>query len=208
MNSGIDRIDVSAIVSTVVAAAGVIASLKFDPTTGTVMTAAGVIATAGFGYLKARRAEAATRKNAIDVANISAGATIDTNSKTVLVQTVTAERAKWRSELREVVTELTALLRASARSETVEWQKVDRLRSGVRLRLNPKGRGAAPTGFDEHPLDRLIHADLDALGQAGPAGTGQHDGIADRLERHMADLLKQEWDVSKDEAETGKLKDG
>ncbi|KQN14082.1 hypothetical protein [Sphingomonas sp. Leaf30] len=205
---GLDRTDLSAIASTVVAVVGVVASLKIDPTIGTVTTAVGVIATTGFGYLKARRAEAATRKNAIDVANISAGATIDTNAKTVLVQTVTAERAKWRSELREVVTELTALLRASARGETFEWQEVDRLRGGVRLRLNPKGRGAAPTGVDEHPLDRLIHADLDALGQTGPAGTGQHDGIADRLELHMADLLKQEWDVSKDEAVTGKLKGG
>lgn len=205
---GLDRTDLPAIASTVVATAGVVASLKFDPTIGTVITAIGVIATAVLGYVKARRAEAATRQNAIDVANISASAMIGTNAKTVLVQTVTAERAKWRSELREVVTDLTALLRASARGETVDWQKVDRLRSGVRLRLNPKGRGAVPTGVDGHPLDRVIHADLDALGQAGPAGTGEHHGIADRLERHMADLLKQEWDVSKDEAVSGKLKGG
>lgn len=203
---GFDRTDVPAIASTVVAAAGVVASLKFDPTIGMVMTAVGVIATAVLGYVKARRAEAATRKNAIDVANISASATIDTNSKTVLVQTVTAERAKWRSELREVVTELTALLRSSARNATVDWMKVDQLRSGVRLRLNPAGRGLVPAGVDAHPKDRLIHADLDALGQAGPTGTGQHADIADQLERHMADLLKQEWDVSKDEAVTGRLK--
>lgn len=206
MNSKIDRIDVSAIASTVVAAAGVVASLKFDPTIGTVMTAIGVIATAVFGYLKARVAEAATRKNAIDVAHISAGATIDTNAKTVLVQTVTAERAKWRSELREIVTELTALLRASTWNETVDWMKVDQLQSGVRLRLNPAGWGPAPSGVNEHPKDRLIHADLDALDQAGSTGNGQHAGVADQLERHMAELLKQEWDVSKDEAVKGKLK--
>lgn len=203
---GLDRTDLPAIASTIVATAGVVASLKFDPTIGTVLTGLGVIATAVLGYVKARRAEAATRRNAIDVANISANATIDTNAKTVLVQTVTAERAKWRSELREVVTNLTALLRASARGEVIDWQEVDRLRGGVRLRLNPKGREAAPTGGDGHSLDRVIHADLDALGQVRPTGAAQHDEIADRLERHMADLLKQEWDVSKDEAVSGKLK--
>ena len=144
---GLDRTDLPAIASTVVATAGVVASLKFDPTIGTVLTAIGVIATALLGYVKARRAEAATRQSAIDVANVSASATIGTNAKTVLVQTVTAERAKWRSELREVVTDLTALLRASARGEAIDWQKVDRLRGGVRLRLNPKGRGEAPTGI-------------------------------------------------------------
>lgn len=202
----LDRSDLIVVVSSVVAAAGVVSSLTFDKTLGTIMTAAGVILTAIFGYLKARRAEASARQNALDVAGISAGAAIDTNAKTVLVQTVTAERAKWRSELREVVSELSALLRASARNEDVKWQKVDQLRSGVRLRLNPAGRGPAPTGIDKHEMDRQIHDDLDALDQAGHDGKAQLAVIAERLERHMADILKQEWDVSKVEAVTGKLK--
>jgi hypothetical protein len=206
MTVELDRSDLTVVVSSVVAAAGLVSSLTFDKTLGTIMTAAGVIVTAIFGYLKARRAEASARRNALDVAGISAGAAIDTNAKTVLVQTVTAERAKWRSELREVVTELTALLRASAKNEEVIWQKVDQLRSGVRLRLNPAGRGPAPIGIDKHEKDRQIHDDLDALDQAGHDGKAQHAVIAERLERHMADILKQEWDVSKVEAVTGKLK--
>jgi hypothetical protein len=125
---------------------------------------------------------------------------------TVLVQTVTAERAKWHSELREVVTELVALLHASGRGEAIEWQKVDRLRSGVRLRLNPAGRDPAPCGGDRHEKDRHIHSDLDALAAAGPTGQTAHAAITESLERHMAELLKGEWDVSKDEAVTGKLK--
>ncbi|KKW92510.1 hypothetical protein [Sphingobium chungbukense] len=201
-----DRSDLTVVVSSIVAAAGLVSSLTFDKTLGTIMTAGGVILTAIFGYLKARRAETSARRNALDVASISASAAIDTNAKTVLVQTVTAERAKWRSELREVVTELTALLRASARDEEVIWQKVDQLRSGVRLRLNPAGRGPAPTGIDKHEKDRQIHNDLDALDQAGPNSKAQHAVIAERLERHMADILKQEWDVSKVEAVKGKLK--
>lgn len=206
MADGLERSDVGVAISSVVAAAGVIATLKFDATFGTIATAVGVIATAILGYLKARRAEASARKNALDVAGISAGAAIETNSKTVLVQTVTAERAKWRSELREVVTELVALLHASSRGDPVDWQKVDRLRSGVRLRLNPAGREPAPTAGDRHEKDRRIHGDLDALASAGLTGTTAHAGIADDLERHMAELLKGEWDVSKDEAVTGKLK--
>lgn len=206
MTVELDRSDLTVVVSSVVAAAGLVSSLTFDKTLGTSMTAAGVIVTAIFGYLKAHRAEASARRNALDVAGISAGAVIDTNAKTVLVQTVTAERAKWRSELREVVTELTALLRASAKNEEVIWQKVDQLRSGVRLRLNPAGRGPAPIGIGKHEKDRQIHDDLDALDQAGRDGKAQHAVIAERLERHMADILKQEWDVSKVEAVTGKLK--
>lgn len=206
MADGFERSDIGVAVSSIVAAAGVIATLKFDTTLGTIATAAGVIVTAVLGYLKARRAEASARKNALDVAGISAGAAIETNSKIVLVQTVTAERAKWRSELREVVTELVALLHASGRNETVEWQKVDQLRSGVRLRLNPAGRDPAPCGGDRHEKDRHIHGDLDALAAAGPTGQTAHAAIAESLERHMAELLKGEWDVSKDEAVTGKLK--
>src|SRR3569623_474192 len=205
MSWSFDRSDITVAISSVVAAIGVVSTLTFDKTLGTIMTAAGVILTASFGYLKARSAESATRKNALDVAGISAGAVIDTNAKTVLVQTVTAERAKWRSELREIVTELVALLRASTRREKVDWQRVDRLRSGVRLRLNPAGRKPAPAGGDRHENDRLIHGDLDELTNAGKAGKPAHAGIADDLERHMAELLKGEWDVSKEEAVTGRL---
>jgi hypothetical protein len=205
MSGDLDRSDITVAISSVVAAAGVISTLTFDKTLGTIMTAAGVILTAISGYLKARRAEASARKNALDVAAISAGAAIETNSKSVLVQTVTAERAKWRSELREIVTKLFSLLHASARGEPVEWQKVDRLRGGVRLRLNPAGWEAAPAG-DKHEKDRRIHGDLDALERAGPTGTTAHAAIADDLERHMADLLKGEWEASKDEAVTGELK--
>lgn len=206
MSADLDRSDITVVISSIVAAAGVISTLTFDKSLGTVMTAAGVILTAIFGYFKARRAEASARKNALDVARISAGAAIETNSKSVLVQTVTAERAKWRSEMREVVTELFSLLHASTRGETIEWQKVDRLRSGIRLRLNPAGRAPAPAGGDNHEKDRQIHGDLDALGRAGPTGTTAHAAIADDLERHMAALLKGEWDGSKNEAVTGELK--
>lgn len=206
MNLQVVRDNLGFALSSVTAAAGVIAGLTFDKTLGTMVTAAAAVATAVFGYLKARRAEKSAQKNARDIANISASAAIETNSKTVLVQTVTAERAKWRAEMRIVVSELVSLLRASAREEAPGWLQVDRLRTEARLRLNPAGRGPAPAGIDKHEIDRKLHADLDALHRAGPAGTTAHDSIADSLEEHIADLLKGEWDKSKDEAVTGKLK--
>jgi len=72
----------------------------------------------------------------------------------------------------------------------------------VRLRLNPAGRTPASTGGNRHKKNRGIHGDLDALASAGTA----HGKIAEVLERHISELLKGEWAVSKDEAVKGKLK--
>jgi len=193
--------DFPIVISTIVAAAGVVAGLKFDPTTGVVMTAGGVIFGALIGYFKAKRAEA----NALDVASIGASATIETNSKTVLVQTVTNERAKWRSEMRNAAAELTTLLRASGDGRRIDWQRVSRLRSEIRLRLNPNARAPGPAGGDRHQVDRALHAALDQVAASTPRARSEHASLADGLERQMAQLLKNEWDKSKAEAVSGKL---
>lgn len=197
--------DIGVVASTVTTVAGVIAGLQFSPTLGIIMTAIGVTATAVLGYLKARSAEKSARKSAHDVATIAADALVTNNSKTVLVQTVTAERAKWRAEMREHVADLVMLLRASGRSEIVEWREIDRLRTGVRLRLNPAGRRSTQAAIDKHEMDRKLHAVLDELDRTGPQPSPGHTGIADQLEEHMAELLKAEWDKSKNEAVTGML---
>jgi hypothetical protein len=193
--------DFPIVISTIVAAAGVVAGLKFDPTTG-VVTAGGVIFSALLGYFKAKRAEA----NARDVATIGATATIETNSKTVLVQTVTNERAKWRSEMRDAAAELTTLLRASGDGHRIDWQRVNRLRSEIRLRLNPYAQTSAPVE-SRHEIDRGLHAALDQVDASHVRARSAHLSIAVSLEQHMARLLKNEWDKSKGEAVSGKLAD-
>ena len=206
MQLGVDKEEIGVVVGAVAAVGAILSRLKLDDTVTSTIAAVGVITTALFGYLKARRAEKSADKSALAVANITADASKQNTSKTVLVQTVTAERAKWRAEMREHVSELVMLLRASTRREKVEWQRIDRLRSGVRMRLNPAGRGGATTTPDEHPLDRAVHAVLDELARARSAGASAHDSIAERLEEGIVAILKGEWEVSKDEAVKGKLK--
>lgn len=213
MNIDVSKADVGAAVGTATAIAGILAHLKFDNSITMALTATGVIATALSGYFKsrsaaksARESEKSARDSARDVANIAATTATDNTAKTVLVQTVTAERAKWRAEMRDHVERLVALLRTYERGGSeADWERVDRLRTGIRLRLNPNARTPPPTGGDKHEADRAVHQVLDAITAAGKSGMAMHAGLADRLEEHMAVLLKGEWDKSKNEAVSGKL---
>ncbi|KMS60054.1 hypothetical protein V474_11875 [Novosphingobium barchaimii LL02] len=213
MSIDVSKADIGMAVGTVTAIAGVLAHLKFDSSVTTVLTASGVIATALASYFKSRSAarsaqesETSARNSARDVANIAAATAADNTAKTVLVQTVTAERAKWRAEMRDQVERLAAQLRADQRGgPSADWEQVDRLRTGIRLRLNPAGRTPPPAGGDAHDPDRAVHHVLDALATAGESGTTPHAALADQLEEHMAVLLKGEWDKSKLEAVSGKL---
>jgi hypothetical protein len=206
MSIDVTKADVSVVVGIVTAIVGVLADLKFDSSITTALTAAGVIATALASYFKSRSAARSARESAQEVANIAAMASIDNTAKTVLVQRVTAERAKWRAEMRDQTERLAALLRTLERGGfEVDWVELDRLRTGIRLRLNPIGRTPAPTGRDAHDADRAVHQVLDAIANAGTSGTSPNTALADQLEEHMATLLKGEWDKSKLEAVSGKL---
>ena len=196
------RDDLPVIASAVATTVAAVAAVKIDHNLATIATAVGAVVTALIGYGKARRAEA----NARTVARIAADATLDTNARSVLVQTVTSERAVWRREVRAAAAELATVLREPEPTPTRDWTKVDRLGSEIRLRLNPLAReDASATG--PHRLDHAVHAALDTLRELDRKAAGPHDGPADELERAIADLLKQEWTKSKREAVTGKLGD-
>lgn len=213
MNIDVSKADFGVAVGTTIAIAGILAHLKFDSSVTTALTATGVIATALSSYFKscsavksARESEKSARDSARDVANIAATTSTDNTAKTVLVQTVTAERAKWRAEMRDYVERLVAFLRAYERGEAeADWEQVDRLRTGIRLRLNPNARTPPPMGGGIHEADRAVHQVLDSITAAGKSGMALHFELADRLEEHVAVLLKGEWDKSKNEAVTGKL---
>ena len=140
MNIDVSKADVGVAIGTATAIAGVLAHLKFDNSVTTALTATGVIATALSSYFKsrgaaksARESEKSARDSARDVANIAATTSADNTAKTVLVQTVTAERAKWRAEMRDQAERLAALLRAHERGgPEADWEQVDRLRTGIR----------------------------------------------------------------------------
>lgn len=213
MTIDLSKADVGVAVGTVAAIAGVLAHLKVDGSVTSALTAAGVIGTALSSYFKsrsaaksARESEKSAQDSAREVANIAATTSTDNTAKTVLVQTVTAERAKWRAEMRHQTEHLVALLRAHDRGgPEADWEQVDRLRTGIRLRLNPTGRTPPPAGGDTHDADRAVHKVLDDIATAGKSGTAQHAALANQIEQHMAILLKGEWDKSKGEAVSGKL---
>ena len=213
MSIDVSRADIGVAIATVTAITGVLANLKFDTTVTTALTATGVIATALASYLKsrsaaksARESEKSARDSAREVANIAASTSADNTAKTVLVQAVTAERAKWRAEMREQVEQLTALLRAHERRiSSTEWERISQLRTGIRLRLNPAGRKPPPVGGDTHDADRAVHHVLDEIATVSKSETASHTALADQLEASVAVLIKGEWDKSKLEAVSGKL---
>lgn len=192
--------DIPVIASSIATAIAAIAAVRIDHNLATVATAAGAVVTALIGYRKTSRVEA----NARAVARIGADATLDTNARTVLVQTVTSERAVWRREMRSAAAELATILREADPTPARDWTRADRLGSEIRLRLNPAGREDAAAG-GRHTLDHAVHASLDAIRRLDRKAGGNHDGSADTLERATADLVKHEWDKSKGEAVTGRL---
>lgn len=120
--------------------------------------------------------------------------------RNLLVETVTKERATWRSELRAAVLELSdATHSAIARFDANSIAKVHRWRLAISLRLNP-------SRADKHRLDREISDVLHELELA--LERQRHVEARTQLlavEKKVQELLKQEWDKSKAEARTGKL---
>ena len=149
-------------------------------------------------------AEIAARGSEV-VAQIAAQANQAINDKTVFVDTVTKERATWRSELRAATASLIALLRVPGAGSELGLIEVHRLRAEIVLRLNPAGRSVDHEVRDKHPHDRDLHRILDELWTDSGTPREAHTELAARLERSVQELLKQEWSVSKREAITGKI---
>jgi hypothetical protein len=126
--------------------------------------------------------------------------TIRVARKNLFVTTVTADRSKWRAELREATGSLveTALV-ALAAPDSTNIASMNRNRVSIRLRLNP-------SRTPKHALDTAI---LDALHELVPAVNAQHQvqvyTLLSTIESQVQALLKQEWEKSKREAGSGKL---
>lgn len=127
--------------------------------------------------------------------------TIGVARRNLLVGTVTKERAQWREDMRLAVSRLVAVAAAMPSSPSREQMaEFDRLRVEIRLRLNPSRM--EKDFLDQHILEalkelrsallasRIVHADLQI----------------ETIERSVQQLIKNEWEVSKHEARSGKLK--
>ncbi len=119
-------------------------------------------------------------------------------SKDVLTRTVTNERAQWRKELREVSAGFVEnALRIVAKDPDGSIHVLERQRVLIRLRLNPK---------PEHELDASILRRIKTIVQYAKASDSEKlTESLEAFELNVQTLLKQEWDKSKREAETGIL---
>lgn len=119
-------------------------------------------------------------------------------SKDVLTRTVTNERALWRKELREIAGEFVEnALRIAAGDSAGSIYALEKQRVLIKLRLNPN---------PEHTLDASILLNIQNVLRFAKASNPEKlaEALSD-FERDVQALLKQEWDKSKNEAESGNL---
>lgn len=151
---------------------------------------------------------------AITAAAIAAYVALRMHRQTVLVETVTAERAQWRTDLRKETSSLASLVRAGVIKGKIAPAAFHKNRMGILLRINPAGRTTRQPVTGGHNLDRSIDMSLRMLRRAVDARP--QDILAEptseavlryveQLEDAVQELLKQEWEVSKREAVTGRL---
>lgn len=134
-------------------------------------------------------------------AALTARTTSKTQARSLFVGTVTTERAQWRQDLREAVSDLVRLshLVITNKGAPDDAAKLEGVRAAVRLRLNP-------SEGEEHEKDQEILRALANLALAIKAGEGtralEH---LETIESGSQRLLKQEWQKSKTEARTGRV---
>lgn len=138
-------------------------------------------------------------------ATVAANAEIATSDKSIFVDSITSERAIWRTELRTATVNVTTALRASAKRLKVDWSTVLQGCTEITLRLNPVTRAELQPGDQKHAKDRAVYVAVDAVLATTPRDRGAHEGLAAELEKAVQSLLKQEWQVSKNEARSGLL---
>lgn len=121
------------------------------------------------------------------------------SDKDIFVASVTNERAKWREDLRQNVAEYLK----QCVSQSPDLPELIRLKTDIILRLNPRARDA---GMEErHKFDLQIMQAVNALfNQVAQGPIALTNPTLAELEKATQELLKQEWQKSKDEAATGK----
>lgn len=134
---------------------------------------------------------------------ITASIALRNNNKNLLLKTVTEERAKWRSELRNTCAEFSKLVYEQANNANASHKpRITELKAHIKLRTNPSSN-------PEHKLDQDILKDsqeiVDQLDIDIDIDKNEIIKKLIKLESNVQQLLKQEWDKSKEEAVSGKL---
>ena len=126
--------------------------------------------------------------------------TVAVARKSLLVGTVTNERAQWRHDLRLAVGELVEATHMALHNPSpAQFALFEKRRVAVKLRLNPSRNG-------RHLLDMHIMDGLHDLREAVRRRESTRASVATvAIEKSVQQLLKQEWDKSRREAQTGEL---
>lgn len=119
-------------------------------------------------------------------------------SKDVLTRTVTNERAQWREDLRSLAGEFVEnSLRIVSNDPSGSIYSLERQRVQIRLRLNPN---------PEHKLDaNILKISRNMVQLARGCDPDNLLKSIELFEHEIQSLLKQEWDKSKREAQSGSL---
>jgi hypothetical protein len=122
------------------------------------------------------------------------------SDKSILVTAVTAERAKWRDDLRKAVAEFCSI----SIEQSPNLPRLQQAKTEILLRLNPRCND--PTLAQRHKFDREITDAVKAIFAAAAVNGPVPASSVERLEVSAQELLKQEWEKSKTEAVSGKVK--
>lgn len=123
------------------------------------------------------------------------------NNKNLLIKTVTEERAKWRTELRNYCAEFSKLVyEQTIDTSASNKPRIIELKAHIKLRTNPSDK-------PKHKLDQDILKESQEIVNQLDAGGDKKEIIEKliNLESNVQKLLKQEWDKSKGEADSGNL---
>lgn len=123
------------------------------------------------------------------------------NSKNLFVKSVTDERAKWRSELRDASAQFISLVYEQAGDRSSDHLgKIIALKTQIKLRTNPSQE-------NKHELDKNINLKLKEIVDLIDKNVDKEKVALELacLEINIQKLLKQEWDKSKREAKFGKM---
>lgn len=120
------------------------------------------------------------------------------SDKSIYVAAITNERAKWRDELRKGVAKFCSL----SIEKELNIPALQELKTDILLRLNPNAFDLPLA--EKHKFDRKITLSVNAIFDA--VHSSNREVIPDlvkELEGSTQGLLKQEWEVSKNEAHSG-----
>lgn len=123
------------------------------------------------------------------------------NSKNLLIKTVTDERARWRIDLRDTCAEFSKLVYEQIHlPSSTNKPRIVELKAHIKMRTNP-------SNCPKHILDQAILRESQEIIELLDEEIDK-EKITSKLlslETNVQKLLKQEWDKSKKEADTGKL---